>query len=167
MVAVRRTPILPGDDSQTVHDRLARLGADLLLEILPDYVAGGITPQPQPAAGASYAAQIKKEDGHIDWHWPARRIWNRLRAFMPWPGAFTWLDEGDAKPRLLKIWKAEAVDQRGMAGTILRADKAGLVVACGEGALRILELQREGGKRLAAESFLAGWPVAAGAAPFC
>lgn len=161
ILAARRTPIRPTDDSQTLHDRLAQLGAELLVETIPDYVAGKITPQPQPTAGATYAAKIKKEDGQIDWQRPAGQIWNRLRAFTPWPGAFTFLP-GAGKPALLKIWKAEVVDQSGPPGVVLSADKTGLVVACGTGALRILELQREGGKRLAAEVFLAGHPLKAG-----
>ena len=89
ILSTRRTPILPTDDSQILHDRLAQLGAELLAETIPDYVAGKILPQPQPAEGSTYAAKIKKEDGKIDWHRPAVQIWNRLRAFTPWPGAFT------------------------------------------------------------------------------
>ena len=166
VLAVRRTPILSTDDSQTLHDRLAQLGAELLMETIPGHVAGSITPQPQPAEGATYAAKIKKEDGRLDWHWPAARIWNRLRAFTPWPGAFTLLPNGGGKPLLLKIWKAEVVARSGAPGTVLAADKTGLVVGCGEGALRILKLQREGGKRLTAEQFLAGHPLAVGAMPW-
>ena len=92
ILSVRRTPILPTDNSQTLHDRLAQLGAELLAETIPAYVAGKIQPQPQPAEGASYAAKIKKEDGRVDWNSPAEKIWNRLRAFTPWPGAFTFLE---------------------------------------------------------------------------
>jgi len=161
-LASRRTPILPADDSQILHDRLAQLGAELLAETIPGYVAGTILPQAQPAEGATYAAKIKKEHGKIDWRQPAPQIWNRLRAFTPWPGAFTFL-AAESKPQLLKIWKVEVVQTSGPAGQVLAADKAGIVVGCGEGALRILELQREGGKRLAAESFLAGFPLRAGA----
>ena len=142
-----RTPILPTDNSQTLHDRLAQLGAELLVETIPDYVAGKILPKPQPAEGASYAAKIKKEDGKIDWNEPAEKILNRLRAFTPWPGAFTFL-KTEPKPQLLKIWKAEMVEKSGGAGEILSADKNGIVVACGKNALRILELQREGGRKL-------------------
>ena len=91
ILSTRRTPILPTDDSQILHDRLAQLGAELLVETIPDYVAGKILPQPQPAEGSTYAAKIKKEDGKIDWSQPAEKIWNRLRAFTPWPGAFTFL----------------------------------------------------------------------------
>jgi len=176
ILSTRRTPILPTDDSQILHDRLAQLGAELLAETIPAYVAGKISPQPQPAEGSTYAAKIKKEDGQIDWQQPARKIWNRLRAFTPWPGAFTFLPEQSsvgrassradataAKPQLLKIWKAEVVEKSGAPGEVLFADKTGIVVGCGQNALRILELQREGGKRLTAEQFLAGFPLKVGA----
>jgi methionyl-tRNA formyltransferase len=175
VLSTRRTQILPTDDSQILHDRLAQLGAELLVETIPDYVAGIITPQLQPAEGASYAAKIKKEDGQIDWSQPAAQIWNRLRAFTPWPGAFTFLpgqslvgrafprgDATAAKPQLLKIWKAEVVEKSGGAGEVLSADKTGIVVGCGQDAVRILELQREGGKRLTVEQFLAGFPLKIG-----
>ena len=175
IVAQRRTPIRPEDDSATLHDRLAQLGAELLAQTIPDYVAGKIQPRSQPATGASYAAKIKKEDGHIDWNQPAKTIWNRLRAFTPWPGAFTFLRSaehqlgvnltgpksaesvlGAPKPQLLKIWQAEIVEKSGVAGEILSADKTGIVIGCGKDALRVLELQREGGRRLNAAEFLAG-----------
>jgi methionyl-tRNA formyltransferase len=156
-----RTPILPADDSQILHDRLAQLGAKLLVETIPDFVAGKISPRPQPAEGYTYAAKIKKEDGRIDWSQAAVQIWNRIRAFTPWPGAFTFL-ETEPKPQLLKIWRVEVVERSGKAGEILSADKAGMVVACGQDSLRILELQREGGRRLSAEPFLSGFPISAG-----
>ncbi len=182
MLAARRTPILPTDDSQTLHDRLAQLGAELLVETIPGYVAGKILPQPQPTEGATYAAKIKKEDGQIDWQLSAREIWNRLRAFTPWPGVFTFLgsaglrdglpekliaehagsETGAPKPALLKIWRAVPETKSGRAGEVLAADKNGIVVACGQGSLRILELQREGGKRLPAEQFLLGFPLPVG-----
>jgi methionyl-tRNA formyltransferase len=174
ILSTRRTPILPTDDSQILHDRLAQLGAELLVETIPDFVAGKISPQPQPNEGSTYAAKIKKEDGQIDWTLPAQKIWNRLRAFTPWPGAFTsWSSsfslsrppdtlKRELQPQLIKIWKAEVAEQSGEAGIILSADKTGIVVGCGENALRILELQREGGKRLPAEQFLSGFPIKAG-----
>jgi methionyl-tRNA formyltransferase len=155
------TPILPADDSQILHDRLAQLGAELLVETIPDFVTGKISPRPQPAEGFNYAAKIKKEDGRIDWNQPAVQIWNRIRAFTPWPGAFTFL-ETEPKPLLLKIWRVEVVERSGKAGEILSAGKAGMVVACGQDSLRILELQREGGRRLSAEPFLSGFPISAG-----
>ena len=161
IVSQRQTAIQPEDDSATLHDRLAQLGAELLLQTIPDYVAGKIQPRPQPAKVVSHAAKIKKEDGHIDWNRPARDIWNRLRAFTPWPGAFTFLP-GQPKPHLLKIWKAEVVEKSGGGGEVLSADKTGIVVGCGEHALRILELQREGGRRLTAAEFLAGHALKVG-----
>jgi len=161
ILSMRRTPIVPADDSQILHDRLAQLGAELLLETIPDYVAGKIAPQPQPATGSTYAAKIKKEDGQIDWSLPAVKIWNRFRAFTPWPGALTSVS-GAAPKKLLKIWRAEVVEKNGAIGTVLSADKTGIVVGCGQGALRILELQREGGRRLPAEQYLAGHPLRGG-----
>jgi methionyl-tRNA formyltransferase len=162
ILSTRRTPILPTDDSQILHDRLAQLGAELLAETIPGFVAGKILPQAQPAEGCTYAAKIKREDAHVDWHLPAQKIWNRLRAFTPWPGAFTFLP-AEPKPQLLKIWKAEVVEKSGAAGIVLSADKTGIVVGCGQNALLILELQREGGKRLTAERFFSGFPLKAGA----
>jgi methionyl-tRNA formyltransferase len=161
VLAIRRTPILPADDSQTLHDRLAQLGAELLVETIPAYMAGTVVPHPQPESGANYAAKIKKEDGRIDWTWPAEKIWNRLRAFTPWPGAFAFLP-AEPKPQLLKIWKAGVAAASAPPGTVVAADQAGIVVGCGQGALRILELQREGGRRLTASQFLAGCPLPPG-----
>ena len=174
IVAQRRAPIQSTDDSATLHDRLARLGAELLLATLPGYVAGKIQPRPQPAEGVSHAPKIKKEDGRIDWTLPAHTIANRLRAFTPWPGAYTgWSPSfslshsGDTlkrelQPHLLKIWKAEVVENSGTPGEILSADKSGILAACGQGALRILELQLEGGRRMRAAEFLAGHPLKPG-----
>ncbi|HET7086432.1 MAG TPA: methionyl-tRNA formyltransferase [Rhizomicrobium sp.] len=186
IVSQRSAAILPADDSAMLHDRLAQLGAELLVQIIPDYVAGKIPPAPQPAQGASYATKIKKGDGRIDWNQPAQSIWNRLRAFTPWPGVFTFLPKpspvGRASPRadattpklqLLKIWKAEVVERSGggacrveaserRPGEVLSADKTGIIVGCGKDALRILELQREGGRRLPAAEFLAGYPLKPG-----
>jgi methionyl-tRNA formyltransferase len=161
IVSQRRTPIRPEDDSATLHDRLAQLGAELLVQTIPDYVAGKIQPVPQPAEGASHAAKIKKEDGRIDWNQPAQTIWNRLRAFTPWPGAITFL-KAEPRPQLIKIWKAEVVEKSGGGGEILLADQTGIVVGCGKNALRIFELQREGGRRMSAPEFLAGHALKVG-----
>ncbi|MGH7953741.1 MAG: methionyl-tRNA formyltransferase [Limisphaerales bacterium] len=179
IVAQRRAPILPEDNSQTLHDRLAQLGAELLIETIPDFIAGKIQSWSQPVQGATYAAKIKKEDGRIDWNLPAQTLLNRLRAFTPWPGVFTFLSDSvrrassraevevvnperlasslaPPKQQLLKIWKAEIIEYSGNAGAILSADKNGIVVACGKNALRILELQLEGKRRMSAREFLAG-----------
>lgn len=157
----QRTPIGPGDNSASLHERLARLGAGLLVQTIPDYLAGKIRPQPQPAEGASYAAKIKKEDGRIVWSRPAEETWNRFRAFSPWPGAFTFWGAG-SKPLLLKIQGARVVERSGTPGEILQADRDGIVVGCGQNALLITELQREGGRCLAARDFLAGLPLRPG-----
>lgn len=98
----------------------------------------------------------------MDWSLPARVLFNRIRGLTPWPGAFTFLAP-DHKLRLLKIWQTELLtDVSGQPGTVLQADKAGIVVACGEGALRLTSLQREGGRRLTAAEFSAGHAVKAG-----
>jgi methionyl-tRNA formyltransferase len=153
------TPIEPVDNSATLHDRLARIGAELLVKTVPDYVAGKIQPRPQTADLASYAVRIKKEDGRIDWRLPAETILNRLRGFTPWPGAFTQLP---GQTQLLKIWEAEVTPQTGAAGEILEANKAGVIIACGQQALRVLTLQREGGRRMTAAEFLTGHPLKPG-----
>ena len=161
VLARERTAIAPEDTAETLHDRLAQMGADLLARTIPAYVAGQIVPQPQSAQGVVYAAKIKKEDGRIDWTRPAVRLWNQVRGLTPWPGAFTTLPNA-SPPQLLKIWRVEVVEQAGPPGEILAADKAGVLVGCGEQALRILMLQREGGKRLGARDYLAGHPLAPG-----
>jgi methionyl-tRNA formyltransferase len=162
IVSVVTTPIAPTDNAQTLHDRLAELGADLLARTIPDYVAGNLKPRSQPDEGSSYARKITKEDGRIDWSQPASVIWNRIRAFTPWPGACT-LRKTEAGDRLLKIGRAVLEEsQSGAPGTVLRADKSGLVVACGPQGLRNHECHREGGLRHNAAVFLAGHPLAPG-----
>ena len=155
------TPIHPEDNAETLHDRLARMGAELLVRTIPDYIAGKLPLRPQPAEGVTYAPKIKKQDGHIDWNQPARAIWNRVRGLMPWPGAFSYLP-GQPQASLLKIWQAEVVERAGPPGEVLQADKTGVVIGCGREALRILILQREGGRRLQAHEFLAGHPLLPG-----
>jgi methionyl-tRNA formyltransferase len=156
------TPIATTDNAETLHHRLAVLGAALLVSTIPEYVAGRITPRPQPTEGVSHTRKIEKEDGRLDWSQPARTLWNRIRAFTPWPGAFTFLP-GIPKPTLLKIWEAEPLDQgTGQPGEVISADKDGVVIACGAGALRLTSLQREGARRLPAREFLAGCPLAKG-----
>jgi methionyl-tRNA formyltransferase len=156
-----KTPISARDNSQTLHNRLAELGANLLVRTIPDFVAGKIQPRAQPSDGVTYAAKIKKQDGQVDWTQPARVVWNRVRAMVPWPGAFTHLSE-TPHPLLLKIWDAETVELSGEPGEVLHADKSGIVIGCGSGALKILALQREGGRRMNAAEFLAGHPLRAG-----
>jgi methionyl-tRNA formyltransferase len=133
----------------------------LLVQTIPDYIAGRIQPRPQPVEGISYAPKIKKQDGLIDWTQPARAIWNRVRGLLPWPGAFTHLTD-HSQQHLLKIWQAEVAEASGPPGRILQADRTGILIACGRDALRILSLQREGSRRLASHEFLTGHPLQPG-----
>ena len=158
----RATEITPEDTAATLHQRLAHLGADLLVATLRTYALGVVTLHAQAEAEATYARKITKEDGLMDWLQPARTLWNRVRAFTPWPGAYT-CPPGDSKLRVIKIWRASVVEAGGGdPGVILDSGKTGITVACGAGALRIEEVQLEGGKRLTAAQFLAGHPLKPG-----
>ncbi len=158
MLSKTATPIEPTDNAQTLHDRLAKLGAKLLLETIPGHVSGEITPKPQDESQATHAAKITRDMGRIDWSQTAMQLWNRARAFTPWPGVFTRLDG-----KLLKLHVIEPVETAGLEpGRVLQADAEGILVGCGDGALRITRLQKEGAKRLAAAEFLAGTPLPAG-----
>jgi len=152
------TPIGPTDNAQTLHDRLAKLGAELLLKTIPHHVAGEIAAKPQDDTLATHAAKITRDMGRIDWSQPATQLWNRARAFTPWPGVFTRLDG-----KLLKLLEVEPADADSPGpGVVGQADADGIVVGCGNGALRITQLQKEGAKRLSAAQFLAGNPLPAG-----
>jgi methionyl-tRNA formyltransferase len=155
ILAQQSTPIHAEDNSQTLHDRLAQIGATLLAQTIRDYTTGKIFARPQPVEGVSYARKITKEDGLLDWGQPARVLWNRVRAFTPWPGAFTHLP-ATGRPALLKIWQAEVADESGQPGEILSAGKNGITIACGGQALRVVELQLEGGRRMTGGEFLSG-----------
>lgn len=160
MLSTAATPISPADNAQTLHDRLAQMGAELLVRTIPDYVAGRIPPRPQPTAGVTYAHKLTKEHGRLDWGLPAGQLWRRVRAFTPWPGAFTYYGE---PPKLIKIWEAEVADTTGPTpGEILAANKTGIVVACGQQSLRLKSLQQEGGRKVTAQEFLAGHPLSPG-----
>ncbi len=162
MLTRETTPIVPEDDAQTLHDRLAALGAGLLLRTIPGYVEGKIAPVRQPTEGVSYARKITKEDGRLDWSQPALALWNRVRAFTPWPGAFTLLPSGP-KAKLLKVWRAGVVEcDAGQPGAVTTAGREGVTIRCGSGALRVTELQIEGGRRLPIADFLAGHPLPVG-----
>ena len=157
VLSVRRTPILPADDSQSLHDRLAPLGGRLIVEALDLAARGALVPRAQPADGITYAHKIDKAEAAIDWQQPASMIERRLRAFDPFPGA-TAVVAGDT----IKCWRGETVSGAGAPGQVLAVDDAGITVACGAGALRLTELQRAGGKRMSAAQFLQGKPLAAG-----
>ncbi|MFQ3168578.1 MAG: methionyl-tRNA formyltransferase [Limisphaerales bacterium] len=158
MLSKTATPIGPHDNAQILHDRLAKLGAELLLETIPRHVAGELTAEPQDDALSTHAAKITRDMGRIDWSQPAAQLWNQARAFTPWPGVFTHLDG-----KLLKLLEIEPAEATGLGpGRVGQADASGIIVGCGEGALRITRLQKEGAKRLSAAQFLAGTPLPPG-----
>jgi len=146
------------DDAQSLHDKLAALGAGAIVRTLADLGAGRVTPVPQPESGATYARKIAKEDAQLDWSRPCAELARRLRAMRPVPGARSML-RGEG----LKLWRAHCVPAaEAPPGTVLRSGEDGVLVACGEGALLVTELQRAGGSRLPAADFLRGCPIAAG-----
>jgi methionyl-tRNA formyltransferase len=160
MLLVERIPITPSDTTGTLHDKLAVLGGRLVVEALEMAACGGLPRTPQPSEGVTYAHKIDKAEAQVDWSQPAAAIERRLRAFDPFPGASTTL-QGES----IKLWRAEVADGAAAAapGTVLAAGDAGIDVATGQGVLRLVELQRAGGKRLRAAEFLRGAPVPPGA----
>jgi methionyl-tRNA formyltransferase len=154
---LRQEEFLIGDEdtSQTLHDKLAAFGADLLLKAIEDIRSGSVNRIPQEEGLAVEIRKLNKEDGEIDWCQSSYVIRNRIRAFDPWPGSSCRLPGGD----VLKVWSAVAEEGAGTPGEVLD-DR--LLVATGKGALRLLEVQPAGKKRMPAESFLNGHPVDAG-----
>jgi methionyl-tRNA formyltransferase len=154
MLISESTPIRNDDTARTLHDRLAEIGAWLILRALDGVATGTLAPTPQPRDGVTYARKIERDEARLAWTQPASRLARQVHAFDPWPGAF--FDLGGER---LKVWGAVPVDGAGAPGTVLD-DR--LTVACGEGALRPVRLQRAGGKVLDAEAFLRGYPIARG-----
>lgn len=157
MLSSHVTPIEASDNAMTLHDKLAKQGAEAIVAALQHLPALQAKRTPQPAEGVTYAEKLKKEEAAIDWAKPASELDRMIRAFNPFPSAQTTL--GDAA---IKIWRAEIAKGVGAAGEILAADKSGLVIACGVDALRVTELQKAGGKRLDVAAFLAGNPLQTG-----
>jgi methionyl-tRNA formyltransferase len=152
----RTIDILPADTGGALHDRLAGVAPETLLESL-DLLAKGKAPRtPQDNAVATYAPKLKREDGKIDWSDPADAIERKIRAFDPWPGAFMTVSTNGT--RNLKIFSATVIDLRGKPGKILRSE-AELIVAAGEDALSLGEVQLEGKRRMSAMEFLRGHPT--------
>ncbi len=161
VIARAQLPILPTDTSATLHDKLAALGGGLLNEHLLAYLAGQRPLAPQPAEGVVMAPMINKEDGQLDFSRPAVELERRLRAFTPWPGAFTHFDNA-----LLKVQSLTATHASGDPGTVLRATAEGIEVACATGSVLFTSLQPEGKKPMTAQQFLAGRKVTVGEKPF-
>jgi methionyl-tRNA formyltransferase len=157
VLAAEAIPIAADDTSASLHDKLAELGAGLVVSALSRLERGELRARPQEDALASYAPKIAKAEAELDWSEDAAVIERKIRAFNPQPGASTTI-----RKVALKIWRAGMVAAEGAPGTILEAGREGIVVACGSGALKVQELQRAGGKRLEAAQFLAGFHVAAG-----
>jgi len=168
IVLEEAVPVAEEDDAVTLSEKLSKKGADLLIDIMGLIRNNKVEFRAQDNNKATYAPKLKKEDGLIDWTDSADKIYNRIRAFVPWPGCFTHLDK-----KMLKIWKARPVHPvggpdgpptgwtKGKPGTILEANKNGILVKTGKGALRIEELQLEGSRRMTSGEFLAGHNLSA------
>jgi methionyl-tRNA formyltransferase len=157
MLLIERTPIGPQDTTATLHDRLASMGAEMVVKVLRKMEHDVIEAVPQPEAGVTYAAKIAKEEAALDFTQPARDIGRKIRAFNPFPGA-----HATVNGTVIKLWGAELLDEGSTApaGHVLAADaQHGIVVACGSGALRLTELQKPGGKRLPAAEFIKGFAL--------
>ena len=157
MLLRRALPIAADDTTASLHDRLAALGGECIVEALGALAGGGLAATPQPAEGVTYAAKIGRAEADIDWSRPAAEIERAMRAFDPFPGAVSTL-----RDTAVKCWKAQVVAGEGEPGRVLAVEADGIVVACGRDALRCTVLQRPGSKRLPAGEFLRGFPVSVG-----
>ncbi len=148
------TPIAEDDTGGKLHDRLAAMGASLIVAALDRLASGQLQPVAQPSDGVTYAAKLTREEERLDWRGKARELARQVRAFSPAPGA--WCEVAGER---LKVLAAEAVDRAGPPGTVLD-DR--LTIACGEGALRLLSVQRPGKAAMPADAFLRGYRLIAG-----
>lgn len=161
MLLDRTLAIDPTDTTTSLHDRLAVLGGELIVQALRLAAVGALQPQSQPVQGVTYAHKIEKAEAALDWKQPAAVLERRIRAFDPFPGT-----TGSIGGETIKVWRAElAAGEAAPAtapGTVLAVDPTGIRVACGQGELRLTQLQRAGGKRLAVADFLRGFSVKPG-----
>jgi len=144
----------PTDTASDVHDQLALLGADLILATLDLLKRGAVTRTPQDARLATYAPILKKTDGELGWSGTATQVYNRVRAFNPWPGTYTFLNGA-----MLRIWKAVPVEpcaSHEVPGRLIHAGSSGALVTCGLGSLELQEVQIENHKRMSALDFVHG-----------
>jgi methionyl-tRNA formyltransferase len=155
MAMIERVPIGADMTAGELHDRLARLGADLMARAIGALERGGLQVVPQPAEGVTYASKIDKAETRIDWRTPWKAVHDHIRGLSPFPGA--WCEFDGVRVKVLRSTRGEG---GGAAGTVLDEH---LTVACGEGAIRIVELQKAGSRPMKADEFLRGTPVAAGA----
>jgi len=157
MLLIERTPITPQDTTATLHDKLAAMGAQMMVKVLRKMEKGVVEAVPQPEQGVTYANKILKEEAVLDFTQSAREISRKIRAFNPFPGA-----HGEVNGTVIKLWGAEVLEGGSNAepGQVIAADAHhGIVVACGEGTLRLTQLQKPGGKRLPAAEFIKGFPL--------
>ncbi|MCR4865807.1 MAG: methionyl-tRNA formyltransferase [Lachnospiraceae bacterium] len=147
----REYAISDDETGGSLFDRLSILGADLVIEALDLIEKGKIIPSPQDESKATHCGKIKKDMGLIDWSWPAEKIERYIRGLNPWPSAYTYMDG-----RQLKIWKVYVSDEKGECATVLKVDKKSMTIGCGEGSVRVLEVQLEGKKRMEMSAFLLG-----------
>lgn len=155
ILAQRETPISEDDTAQALHDRLAELGAELLVQTLNAIATGTIAPLPQDHAAACYATKIHKSEALLDWAEPAQVLHRRIRAFNPWPVAYTHF-----RGRVLRIWEVGPVGQptqEAPPGTLVVVDRSEIHVSTGAGTLPIRRLQLEGGKPLDVQAFVNGY----------
>ncbi|MDO5455935.1 MAG: methionyl-tRNA formyltransferase [Eubacteriales bacterium] len=152
-------PLAPDETGESLYNKVARLGGELLVKTLPAIEAGELTPVPQDDSASTYASMLRRDMGNIDWSLPAAQIERLVRGLNSWPSAYTFR-EG----KMLKIWKSCVSDREatGEPGTVAAKDKAAIYVNCGEGVLTLLEVQPEGKKRMAVQAFLLGYNVEAG-----
>lgn len=159
MLLCSKEPIQSGDTAGRLQERLARRGAELIVEALARLERGTLEALAQPSEGATYAPKLSKQEAQLDWRRPAAELERMVRAFDPFPGAVA-----RANATTLKIWRTRVDDRPGgEPGKIVEVGPDGIVVACGAGALRLLELQKAGGKRLPVADFVRGFELAQGA----
>ncbi len=160
LLLAEAVPIAAAETAETLHDKLAGLGAGLIVTALEGLAAGRLPARPQSAEGVTYAAKLQRGEGRLDWRRPAVELERAVRAFTPWPGAQFEAPGGPSGERI-KVLAAEVAtgDSAAAPGTVLDAR---LTVACGEGALRLCKVQRAGKAALDAEAFLRGFDLAPG-----
>lgn len=151
ILAQRTTPIGARETAGELSDRLARLGAELLLETIPGWLAGELAAQPQDAALATRARRVRKDAGRVDWALPAAQIARNVRAYTPWPGAFTELDG-----QRVRLAAAAVVEGSGAPGEVVGVDQDVIRVGTGEGVLAVERLQRAGKREMSAAEFARG-----------
>ena len=157
IVEVEKTDILENETCGQLFDRLSEIGANLIVKVLPKLENGVATFTKQDNNQATFCKMIKKQDALINWNLPAENILRMVRAYNPSPIAYTYFNG-----KMLKIYSAEISQEQGVAGTVLKSDKSGFIVACGKNSLSLKEVQAEGGKKMLYSDFVLGRKVIAG-----